>query len=183
MKAIYLCAAVCATLAAAPASASHIFFTDVRIDGVALDSTVGLTNPVFNIGQGGTLTFSLSGTGDGGDTIDASFSGVPGMTPTSVSFPFAGDNVNFSQLLTFNTLGSFQGSVLVDIPSSSPDYIDPSGGAFDDGKSFNFRVNVNAINSAVPEPGTWAMMLLGFGGMGVAMRRTRRRTSLHTQIA
>ena len=28
--------------------------------------------------------------------------------------------------------------------------------------------------SAVPEPGTWAMMLLGFGGMGVVMRRRRR---------
>jgi hypothetical protein len=37
-------------------------------------------------------------------------------------------------------------------------------------------------NSAVPEPGTWAMMLLGFGGMGMAMRR-RRRTVLIAQAA
>ena len=29
----------------------------------------------------------------------------------------------------------------------------------------------NAITGAVPEPATWAMMLLGFGGIGVAMRR------------
>ncbi|WP_308517336.1 PEPxxWA-CTERM sorting domain-containing protein [Sphingomonas flavescens] len=28
---------------------------------------------------------------------------------------------------------------------------------------------------AVPEPATWAMMLLGFGGIGVAMRRSRNR--------
>ena len=34
---------------------------------------------------------------------------------------------------------------------------------------------------AVPEPATWAMMLLGFGGMGVAMRR-RRKQGL-TQLA
>jgi len=27
---------------------------------------------------------------------------------------------------------------------------------------------------AVPEPGTWALMLLGFGGIGMAMRRRRR---------
>jgi len=27
---------------------------------------------------------------------------------------------------------------------------------------------------AVPEPSTWAMMLLGFGGIGIAMRRRRR---------
>jgi hypothetical protein len=29
--------------------------------------------------------------------------------------------------------------------------------------------------SAVPEPATWAMMLAGFGGLGVAMRRSRRK--------
>ena len=28
--------------------------------------------------------------------------------------------------------------------------------------------------SAVPEPNTWAMMILGFGGLGVMLRRTRR---------
>ena len=27
---------------------------------------------------------------------------------------------------------------------------------------------------AVPEPGTWAMMLIGFGAVGFAMRRRRR---------
>ena len=32
------------------------------------------------------------------------------------------------------------------------------------------------VNSAVPEPGTWGLMLLGFGGIGVSLRR-RRRTS------
>ena len=32
--------------------------------------------------------------------------------------------------------------------------------------------------SAVPEPGTWAMMLMGFGAVGFAMRRTRVRKLL-----
>ena len=36
--------------------------------------------------------------------------------------------------------------------------------------------------AAVPEPATWALMLLGFGGMGVAMRRQRRSTLL-AQVA
>lgn len=31
---------------------------------------------------------------------------------------------------------------------------------------------------AVPEPATWAMMLLGFGGMGVALRRRRKAATL-----
>lgn len=34
------------------------------------------------------------------------------------------------------------------------------------------------MGGAVPEPGTWAMMLLGFGGMGVALRRRRKLTTI-----
>jgi hypothetical protein len=40
---------------------------------------------------------------------------------------------------------------------------------------------LNATPS-VPEPATWAMMLLGFGAMGVAVRRTRK-TVTATQLA
>ena len=35
----------------------------------------------------------------------------------------------------------------------------------------------------VPEPGTWATMLLGFGAAGVAMRCSRRKTALVSQLA
>jgi hypothetical protein len=41
---------------------------------------------------------------------------------------------------------------------------------------------VSTLTTAVPEPGTWAMMLVGFGAMGVAMRR-RRRDAMLTQMA
>jgi hypothetical protein len=36
---------------------------------------------------------------------------------------------------------------------------------------------------AVPEPATWAMMLLGFGAIGVGFRRSRRRQTGMLQIA
>jgi hypothetical protein len=36
---------------------------------------------------------------------------------------------------------------------------------------------------AVPEPSTWAMMLLGFGAMGMAMRRRRRSGTRMLQMA
>jgi hypothetical protein len=42
---------------------------------------------------------------------------------------------------------------------------------------------VQTTMNAVPEPGTWAMMLLGFGGMGVAMRRRRGATTRLLQVA
>ncbi len=35
----------------------------------------------------------------------------------------------------------------------------------------------------VPEPSTWAMMLLGFGATGIAIRRSRRKNVLATQLA
>lgn len=35
-----------------------------------------------------------------------------------------------------------------------------------------------SVTAAVPEPGTWAMMLVGFGAMGVAMRRRRAQSAL-----
>lgn len=38
----------------------------------------------------------------------------------------------------------------------------------------NMSYIASEINGAVPEPATWAMMLLGFGAMGVSLRRRRR---------
>jgi hypothetical protein len=46
-------------------------------------------------------------------------------------------------------------------------------GASDGGESF-FLVSAT---SAVPEPSTWGMMLLGFVGLGFAFRQTRRKVS------
>ena len=46
-----------------------------------------------------------------------------------------------------------------------------------------FQVGTPPPPPAVPEPATWAMMLMGFGATGVAMRRSRRRKGLLTQIA
>jgi hypothetical protein len=34
------------------------------------------------------------------------------------------------------------------------------------------------VASALPEPGTWAMMLFGFGAMGMALRRQGARQSI-----
>ena len=40
-----------------------------------------------------------------------------------------------------------------------------------------------ATSVPIPEPATWAMMLLGFGAVGHVMRRTRRRSTAMLQLA
>ena len=42
-----------------------------------------------------------------------------------------------------------------------------------DGNDYNGNFRINAVAGAVPEPATWAMMIGGFGMMGVAARRRR----------
>ena len=41
-----------------------------------------------------------------------------------------------------------------------------------------FSGRIGAVQAGVPEPGTWAMMLLGFGVVGGAMRYRRRKTTI-----
>jgi hypothetical protein len=38
-----------------------------------------------------------------------------------------------------------------------------------------YNVGLVAVPSAVPEPATWAMMLTGFLGLGMALRNRRRK--------
>lgn len=51
-------------------------------------------------------------------------------------------------------------------------------------KGFSNAVLVeNGTPPAVPEPATWAMMLLGFGAMGLVVRSSRRRGGALMQVA
>jgi hypothetical protein len=51
---------------------------------------------------------------------------------------------------------------------------DPTPGVFYLSTQANGNTTFSASTVAVPEPATWALMLLGFGGIGMAMRRRRR---------
>jgi len=60
---------------------------------------------------------------------------------------------------------------------STNEYAFTAGGA-----NQNVLLGGLSLTGGVPEPSTWAMMLLGFGAMGVAMRR-RKRPAMLAQIA
>jgi hypothetical protein len=51
----------------------------------------------------------------------------------------------------------------------------PTGFDFINFQAVSGNVLVSSISGTIPEPSTWAMMLLGFAGLGyVAFRRTRK---------
>jgi hypothetical protein len=89
---------------------------------------------------------------------------------------FAGTQLQTS---SFTGTGSYEGANYVNVAgpwSETVRYrLNFTGGV---GSNFNGTVNL----AAVPEPATWALMLLGFGGIGMAMRRQRRTPKL-AQIA
>ena len=58
---------------------------------------------------------------------------------------------------------------------------DATPGAFTFSTQGGNVTTFSATTTAVPEPATWALMLLGFGGIGMAMRR--RRQPVLTQVA
>lgn len=110
---------------------------------------LGFYSPFFGSAN---ISFSdLSGSGVAGDFgLQLICNGIC----TSIGFNLAG--LNFS-------------SSLFD-PANAPDQLE----SFQIGEgtsSFNF---VFRNSSAVPEPGTWLSMLLGFGLLGAALRRQRR---------
>ena len=67
---------------------------------------------------------------------------------------------------------------LFDFGTEGADFI-----TLDNTQGFSNAVLYTTGTPAVPEPATWAMMLLGFGAAGTAMRRSRRRTAQIAQLA
>ena len=143
-------------------------------------SGANLGNPFFEM-----LTFNTATVGDlqigvsttaTGTVNDTDFSSIllfgPGLAAGGVLVPnVSGDPVPGTELNSrfFENLAA--GSYRLEIRGTPGNQTGSFGGS----------LAFSAAN-AVPEPGTWAMMLLGFGAMGVSMRR-RRKPSQIMQIA
>ena len=159
------------------------------------DAGLVYTNGQFNqntdangfLGLGGTTdnlgAFSLSsipGHDYNGDVFNLL---VTFTLPTATS---PGTSLYSTLLQGIVTPGLNNGSVFIDFDNSLRSFTSAAG-------DFTFQVNDVSVSSnsaiqilsgqiqAVPEPATWAMMLLGFGGIGMSMRR--RRQPVLAQIA
>lgn len=123
----------------------------------------------FNIigGTSDLITFNLVPLGPQSSTLDATtvtvtfIGAITGATSTQIfnlnpsGNNFFGIQATGGDLLTGLSFGGFQ----------------PAGSGI---QALN-QVRLN-LTPAVPEPATWAMMLLGFGAVGASLRRSRRST-------
>lgn len=133
------------------------------------------------------LTFALTG-------------GYTFATATFNLFPLPGNQNNEATSVIITYLDPLLGTYgSVTINTNGNNFLGISGDAGERFVSVTFTGNpitdgiqdmrqlrlggVAAPTTPLPEPGTWGLMILGFGAAGVAMRRTRRRKALLTQIA
>jgi len=97
--------------------------------------------------------------------------------PSLLSFSFSTDGFTFIPLAAYTTTPPTDAGVFTTLSGS---FLLPTSGTLrlqiDSGTNFpggnDFAID-NISVSAVPEPAGWAMMILGFGGLGASLRRRR----------
>jgi len=128
----------------------------------AFSSNANGYNPLGLVaGSAGTSGFNQGGA-DGNVQVGPGGAGSPLLS--GVSLPYNPGAVEFSATVT----GVNPSGVILSFANGNPALV------------ANSRAQISV--GGVPEPSTWAMMLLGFGAIGAGMRRRRRMTAI-AQIA
>jgi hypothetical protein len=132
----------------------------------------------FGLTSGSVSSFIVSGFGSFGTSVKicgistCGGSGADGVLATSGSRSSDGDELTFSFL---SPVTAGEHSANLQIFSSASLFQDPLAFLINsEGNSFSLDVVGPAV-AAVPEPSTWAMMILGFAGVSfMAYRRSRK---------
>lgn len=166
---------------AAPAEAAEVIFNG-SMSGTATGALAPSCAPL-------PRQSTLIGPGLFGYSHQVCLAGV-GPIHGNFSFDFSGGNTLFGTIdgsaVANSTAGLFDIVLNYNILGGTGTLLDSTGtfrgiGVVDQTNLPTTRVSINF--SAVPEPGTWAMMLLGFAGVGIALRRKGARSAGLVQIA
>jgi hypothetical protein len=108
--------------------------------------------------------------------INTVLNGPNGGGATSVSFSIYDDNLD---LFTFNNLALVNGSNFFGFQGINGESISSIFMTFNGGNGVQDvrQIRLEEVTAAVPEPSTWAMMLLGFAGVGFLAYRRKRSSS------
>jgi hypothetical protein len=147
---------------------------DVNVNATTWTITNLTTNGVDPQNNPATLTDGGSGQVDGWGTFNQTTtqSDGYGSKSTSISFILTDTSGNWDSssdnVLTPNALGNTVGAHIAVCDTTDPTHCAQFTGFATNGTG---RV-------PVPEPATWALMLVGFGGLGAVLRSQRRRQRL-----
>ena len=161
-----------------------------------VNGTVGIGGPAVNFTSTDGLLETNTGAAtifraDGADLTQLTFTLLTGSFTAAEFNLESGSPRSFD--LVLSALGggaqtihidNANGSNIFDVIAAtgesytSASFVSAQGG-FDDFK----QLRLVLAPGAVPEPATWAMMLLGFAGIGAATRRDRKGTRLLMQMA
>lgn len=174
-RALFGAGLLAATALASPASAATFLFT-FDGDGGADGSGTLITEDAPTAG-GGLLITGITGTFRGGAITSLLAPGTFGGND-NLLFPDAGSGAVPDRLLSFAGFSfTFQGGAPQPANIFATTLVASGYGVLEAGESIaagSFsvtRVTTPPPVGAIPEPGTWALMLLGFGFVGAAMRR------------
>lgn len=182
VSALYtLNAVVAANSAATPTTGA---FTQPGLSGTFSFVT---TAPIVISGPGFFTTFYaagsnlLSGSFSNG-TILGSVGGSAGSSTASgdngVTITYTSDFLDFSDAVSLDRAQSLTAVAPTFLPRTGPNFALRSFRAVAGGQFSSDPAPVISAVSAVPEPASWAMLVLGFGIVGVASRSRKRRTVL-----
>lgn len=132
--------------------------------GVFTQGTATVADPLVEVNLVGVGTRTVN---FGGNTITITYASV--TSPSDDLFVFTGfTGITGLTLASADPLGiaSVFNATSIGLQITNP---------LEDGVVV---FNVATANGAVPEPASWAMMLLGFGAVGSAMRAAKRRQAL-----
>lgn len=177
----------------------HLFVCNAGV--VAQNTTQGLINAnqtsilTFAPKAGGTFSlnsfFAGSRTKDWNTSVESTAYGTATgldivgqlLGGGTVSAKVAFDGLSFEQFFLPSSFTNLTGVTLTALGAprrSGPEFL------IDDivvNGTFNEAVGNGRFNAAVPEPSTWAMMIVGFGLLGGAMRTARRRRNIAVSYA
>ncbi len=141
----------------------------VRSIDLSALSAGGVSQNITTVaGQTYKVTFDMAGNPDGGV-------GNRIMVVTSNGF---NPQINSFTVGASNTLSNMGWQSMSYMFTAGPGTITNIAFASNEYNAFGAALDNVSISSAVPEPSTWAMMILGFGTAGGMIRSSRRRNAM-----